>query len=567
MSLSDQVVMATSIETLIELLKNLPNYGRVSYVVTAKGDEVKTAFDIVDASALLVSNTLDGKINPDYPQELQPRDRTRASNLLQVNQISKDLRPAQLTDSGLSSHGAPIIGEDNAVESGNGRTMGIIKAYQDGNADRYREYLIDHATEFGIRPEKVESMAAPVLVRRRLTKVDRVQFAKDSNISDLQEMAASEKAFVDADSITPAMMALFNPSESGDLLSRSNDAFIRGFMTQVGATQAAGLVTEDGRPTRQLVDRIQNAIFAKAYKDARLVRMVAEEPDPDMRNVLTALNAAANDFVQMQALSGEAHKQAVTTIVDGIETADSLDKKALAALKDAVDLVRQSKESGQHITDVIAQGDMFSETAPEVKALALFIVANNRSAKRMATAFKLMAQRINDELQHQGQALGDMFGGGDVSLQDILRQVSQELENEGMQGISGGLFESVSGGSYNGVAPYTSLLLHRASGIKDIIHLIRLLSRTDPQDEQLVQVLAHFVRMPVADVKKWCRLFGISNSLLRGLLNHASSLGRDGFDEIAQAIKNGDMPPAIDWFSIRPTRVKAFLSAAHTASP
>ncbi|HAO2478478.1 TPA: hypothetical protein IHK95_005502, partial [Escherichia coli] len=216
---------------------------------------------------------------------------------------------------------------------------------------------------------------------------------------------------------------------------------------------------------------------------------------------------------------------------------------ALAALKDAVDLVRQSKESGQHITDVIAQGDMFSETAPEVKALALFIVANNRSAKRMATAFKLMAQRINDELQHQGQALGDMFGGGDVSLQDILRQVSQELENEGMQGISGGLFESASGGSYNGVAPYTSLLLHRASGIKDIIHLIRLLSRTDPQDEQLVQVLAHFVRMPVADVKKWCRLFGISNSLLRGLLNHASSLGRDGFDEIAQAIKNGDMPP------------------------
>ncbi len=98
-------------------------------------------------------------------------------------------------------------------------------------------------------------------------------------------------------------------------------------MTQVGATQAAGLVTEDGRPTRQLVDRIQNAIFAKAYKDARLVRMVAEEPDPDMRNVLTALNAAANDFVQMQALSGEAHKQAVTTIVDGIETADSLDKR------------------------------------------------------------------------------------------------------------------------------------------------------------------------------------------------------------------------------------------------
>lgn len=62
MSLSDQVVMATSIETLIELLKNLPDYGRVSYVVTAKGDEVKTAFDIVDASALLVSILWMGKL-------------------------------------------------------------------------------------------------------------------------------------------------------------------------------------------------------------------------------------------------------------------------------------------------------------------------------------------------------------------------------------------------------------------------------------------------------------------------------------------------------------------------
>lgn len=49
---------------------------------------------------------------------------------------------------------------------------------------------------------------------------------------------------------------------------------------------------------------------------------------------------------------------------------------------------------------------MFSETAPEVKALALFIVANNRSAKRMATAFKLMAQRINDELQHGARRWG-----------------------------------------------------------------------------------------------------------------------------------------------------------------
>lgn len=567
MSIREQVAMATSITTLIALLKNLPEYGRVSYVVTAKGDEVKTAFDIVDAAALLVSNTLDGKINPAYPQELQPRDRTRASSLLQVNQISKDLRPAQLTDSGLSSHGAPIIGEDNAVESGNGRTMGIIKAYQDGIADKYRDYLIEHAADYGLSPEKVSSMVAPVLVRRRLTKVDRVQFAKDSNISDLQEMAASEKAFVDADSITPGMMSLFNPSESGDLLSRSNDAFIRGFMTQVGATQAAGLVTEDGRPTRQLVDRVQNAIFAKAYKDARLVRMVAEEPDPDMRNVLTALNAAASDFVQMQAISGEAHKQAVNTLVDGIETVDSLDKRALSALKDAVDLVRQAKESGQHISDVIAQGDMFNETAPEVKALALFIVANNRSAKRMATAFKLMAQRINEELQHQGQALGDMFGGGEVSLQDILRQVSDQLESEGMQGMTGGLFEAVgAGGQYSNVGAYIGMLLRNANGIDDLISLVKLVSKPEPDDNNAVAALGFYLNLMPSEVLNWVQELGISKNALP-TLQRMATYSTPAFDAIKAAIRNRELPPALEWDKAVPYRVKEFLAATGTTAP
>ncbi|MDW4788743.1 hypothetical protein NQ370_26100, partial [Escherichia coli] len=70
------------------------------------------------------------------------------------------------------------------------------------------------------------------------------------------------------------------------------------------------------------------------------------------------------------------------------------------------------------------------DSTPEAEALALFIVANNRSAKRMGAAFKKMAQKINDELTHKQQALGDMFGGGDVDLRRILSAVSDEIEGE-----------------------------------------------------------------------------------------------------------------------------------------
>jgi hypothetical protein len=101
------------------------------------------------------------------------------------------------------------------------------------------------------------------------------------------------------------------------------------------------------------------------------LKLVAEEPDPELRNV-TALNVAAPDFVEMQYLSGEAHKGAVGA-GEGIEASESLDEQAMKSLIEAIGLVRQAKESGQHIEEVIAQQGMFSDNTPEGEALALFI--------------------------------------------------------------------------------------------------------------------------------------------------------------------------------------------------
>ncbi|WP_259344117.1 hypothetical protein [Vibrio harveyi] len=419
--------------------------GRTSYVVTAKGDEVETAFKLVDAGELIPSNTQDGRINPDFPQELQPRDRTRVSSQMQISKMANELRPQQLTDSGLSSHGAPIIGSDGVVESGNGRSMAIIKAYNEGKADTYRQYLIDNAERFNLDVNKVKSMSAPVLVRERVTELDRAKFARDSNLSDLQQMSAAETAWVDAERIDDKMIALFQPSETGNLLARTNQGFVNSFLTEIGDNSTAGLLTEDGRPTKQLIERMQNAVFAKAYKNEKLVKLVAEEPDPEIRNVLNALNGAAAQFVEMQYLSGEAHKQTTSLLGDAVDIVDNepnLAESALDSLVRATELVREAKDTGQDIDELLAQSGLFGDNDPEAEALARFIATNNRSAKRMTAAFKAMAEAINSELLHQGQALGDMFGGGQATLIDILGRVSQELESDGVQ--TGFMFESMS---------------------------------------------------------------------------------------------------------------------------
>lgn len=484
------VTAAGDIDSVIALVASLEQQetptGRSSYVVTSKGAEVKTAFKVVDASSLIISNNLDGTINPAFPEELQPRDRTRLSSKIQVNNIASSLRPAQLTDSGMSSHGAPIVGADNVVESGNGRSMGIWRAYQQDQATDYRQYLIDHASEFGLKADVIARMAMPVLVRERVTELDRAQFARDSNISDLQEMAASEKAYADAQFLTESVMALFNPSDDGNLLARSNDSFIRSFLREIGDTATAGLLTSDGRPTKQLIDRIQNAIFAKAYKDERLVRLVAEEPDPEMRNILTALNTAASDFAQMQTLSGDAHHDAVSGLVDGIESVDGLDRQAIAALQEAINLVREAKDNGQAVEEVIAQRGLFGDSSPEAEALAMFIVANNRSAKRMGAAFKSLAKRINAELTHQQQALGDMFGGGEVDLRSILTAVSGELEGEFGEGkgLDFAMFESAPGD----MDPYLARLIDEATSVPELMRIIQINARVqaDSHDERLL---------------------------------------------------------------------------------
>ncbi len=58
---------ATDINSVIALVSSLERketrLGRSSYVVTSKGAEVKTAFKVVDASSLIISNNLDGTIN------------------------------------------------------------------------------------------------------------------------------------------------------------------------------------------------------------------------------------------------------------------------------------------------------------------------------------------------------------------------------------------------------------------------------------------------------------------------------------------------------------------------
>jgi hypothetical protein len=102
-----------------------------------------------------------------YDQAIQPRQRgDRTASDVQIAEIASRLDPERLGDSAEADRGAPIVGPDGMVESGNGRVMAIRRAYQSvpESAQRYRQWLADQGYN-------VEGIANPVLVRRRLTEM------------------------------------------------------------------------------------------------------------------------------------------------------------------------------------------------------------------------------------------------------------------------------------------------------------------------------------------------------------------------------------------------------------
>jgi hypothetical protein len=401
--------------------------GLSSEVETSRGTEVDTRFKVIEGKNLKASNNTDGTVNPEFPSELQPRDRERAGSISQVQKISSNLKPKFLGDSALASQGAPIVGKDNAVESGNGRTMAIKKAYKEGNADKYKSWIIENAAKFGLDAADFENMEEPILVRERQTELDRVQFAKEANQSDLQAMSPLETAKTDAQAIDDAMMYAFVPSESGDLLAASNRNFVTKFMTAIGGNDASSLMTANGEPNQQAQTRMQAAIFAKAFNDDRLTAMSVEDTTGEQRNILSAMNNAAPAFIEMRALSEDAANQMSGGLAGGIET--SLDKEAMSALTGATELIRQARRDGQDIKELIKQQGLFGDIEPSTAALAIFISENNRSSARLSEAFKLMALEVNDELIRDRKAVGDMFGEPEpVTLSDILNRVGTKLD-------------------------------------------------------------------------------------------------------------------------------------------
>lgn len=383
---------------------------------------VKTQFKVVEANDLITSHQDNGQINEAFPQELQPRDRSRSTSEAQIEQMSNELDPELLESSRKASDGAPIVGKDGIVESGNGRTMAIRRAYLKNNqsAKDYKQYLIDHAEDFGLDPEAIKQMKNPVLVRERLDDLNpeqRKEFVKKANESNVAAMSAGEQAKTDADRLDATTLSLY---KGGDYRSEQNADFLQSFYAKVVPQSEAGRFWTEkmvhGSKVLMLSDegenRIRNALFAKAYEDTGLINKLAESRDES--NVKTALEA----LVETSPL----YAQMKEDIKNGELFNLDISKEITTALRKADEL----RKKGQKVDVYLAQLSLFDdELSQDEKLLLRFFDANKRNKSNIEEFIKKYVEEVRG-FGHPDQ--GSLFGAVEPpNKSDVLRAAMRQV--------------------------------------------------------------------------------------------------------------------------------------------
>ncbi|RGX46455.1 LPD38 domain-containing protein [Bacteroides thetaiotaomicron] len=121
---------------------------------------------VIDASLLQPSH-IQGVRNPlHFIDEAQPKERNDEASVLSARKIAENIRPEEIT-SGITAYtGAPTVNERGEVIQGNNRSDALRLMWESHSeqAEAYRQYLKDHAEEFGLRAEDIAPIQSPVLV-------------------------------------------------------------------------------------------------------------------------------------------------------------------------------------------------------------------------------------------------------------------------------------------------------------------------------------------------------------------------------------------------------------------
>jgi hypothetical protein len=361
---------------------------------------VKGRYAVIDADVAVTSE------DAGFDQSLQPRNRGTQASLEQIDAISKNPDPLRLKASPMTDTGAPMLLDNNMVLSGNGRVLGLRKAYQAGRAEAYRAAVLDEADRLGL---DAAGMRAPVLVRV-LEDSGGVSLQKLAELSNRPAgLQRTEAEIAEADGrqlLETDAMSLWRPDEEGGIRAASNREFLNRF---VEATGDQSMRDSDGNFTEQAEKRVRRAVLAavlgRGPNGRTLVRDAVEQAEPlGIKNHVNALLASGGDLLKVAREKPE--YDLTGTLGD--------------AYKDYMEYRKLLLDGKiKSLQDYVGQGDFFTQDArtEEVRYLLGKMYEFRTSAKKMRTFLDFYAKTALTEAE--ASLLGDK-----LTKQQVLERAS-----------------------------------------------------------------------------------------------------------------------------------------------
>lgn len=225
---------------------------RQENVAAAEGKEVEVKFadnelvkghaGLIEADALQPSH-IQGSLNPlHFISEGQPKNREDAASVSSAARIAGNIRPEEITSSVTAYTGAPTVNRRGETIQGNSRSDALRLMYESypEQAAKYKQYLVDHAADFGLDAGQVASMERPVLVN--MLDVD------DNEAIRLGQFVAQDTESGGTERIKPTNMI----QKMGEEMSSFSNILLRADDDEASVSQ---LIDANGADTMQWLAR------------------------------------------------------------------------------------------------------------------------------------------------------------------------------------------------------------------------------------------------------------------------------------------------------------------------
>ncbi len=257
---------------------------------TVQGKEVNVKFSndvlapghvaVIDASLLQPSH-IQGVRNPlHFIDEAQPKERNDEASVLSARKIAGNIRPEEITSSITAYTGAPTVNERGEVIQGNNRSDALRLMWESHpeQAEAYRQYLKDHAEEFGLRAEDIAALQSPVLVN--MLHVDDAtaiplgqyvaQDTESGGVERIKPKNALQRMGIEVRSFANLLLRASDDEMSFAGLVDSNGANVLKWMSQRGfitPTQYKSAFDSKGNLTPESKNDLRGIMYQSIFKD------------------------------------------------------------------------------------------------------------------------------------------------------------------------------------------------------------------------------------------------------------------------------------------------------------